>query len=266
MGGELVHHRAELALDVGEHASARIVAQASSEDRIEGRLASRRDELEDRDVEQRPTVEHDRARMLAVLVKVVLGQGRSVRAAVQVDPLVSERRTDIVEIVCCLHRGVEAKIGVGLPEGFWDPRCRRRSLPAPGESRDVWERWSDQRVGPVPCRADRPTRCHAPRGPPGRSSLLQPTTRSLPSWATGEEEHWVGLALRPGCRDHHHVEVDVPDGRRRPVLGHPETPADGHTVGHIGCLPGLVAAFFGSGDHGCPRYDMRAGTARARVT
>jgi hypothetical protein len=43
----------------------------------------------------------------------------------------------------------------------------------------------------------------------------------------------------------------------RPVRGY------GHTVGHIGCLPGIVAAFF-MGD-GQPGYQMRAGAADASV-
>lgn len=97
---------------------------------------------------------------------------------------------------------------------------------APGEPHDVRELGSDQRLGSS--RAALIDQHDVPRlvDPGEDRRRCGPRLGRCPAGAAGEEEHGVGLAPRPCCRDHHDTEADLPAGRHRPVLRHAETPAE----------------------------------------
>ncbi len=226
--GQPRHGRRQLARRVREGLRTRGVRCAPFEDGIERALGIAWDQLEHRDVEERAAVQHRRSDVIRMLPEVVLHERRSVRAPIEIDPVVAERLPNGVEVVGSLRARVEALIGVEVRQVLVQPRLEGGDRVRARHAGHIGPRLRQlQRVGVAG-----PPLVHE-HDVPARMDLGERTRRGRPVVGRGaarparDEEDRVGGGIRNLRREDHDVELDLPPRRVGGVLRHGEQAAHG---------------------------------------
>ena len=219
------HRALEVAGRVGERRVAACVGRAAFEHRVEGRLAVLWDALEDRDVEQGSPVQHDGPDMRPVLSQVVLGERRSVRGAVEVDPVVSERDPHIVEVVGGLGARVEARVGVESGQRLIQERGERHRHLVPREPGEIGSFGPQQQVRVARASLIDEHDVSVPVDDGEQVRCARPALGRSASGPAGQEEDRIGLGIGRHRGDELDVEVDLSPIRVTSVLRHGQVTA-----------------------------------------
>ena len=198
---------------VGEGAAARTVGGAASPDLLERRSAVRGISLVERDVEQRPAVEHDGPGRAGMAIDEDLRDGCAVRRPVHVQGAVAERLPHGLEVIGGLARAVARRVRIEAGEAVSD-------IGASGLVRLGWGRRERALEGVRPAgpalvdEDDVPAREHV--SPDARR--CRDVIGRRPAWPAGEVGEGVAERLLGPRRKDDDPEPDLPPSRPVAVL------------------------------------------------